>query len=187
MWPPFSSTGSKVSCNRSCRPGGREPATHPVHDELASFSRACACDRVPASSGVKRGGEPRDAHRIADELRAPLAAANEPSPAQGATDMRFAHVVRNLPGLVAVRGGISAIFRQPAETGPLQDPPVVFLTAGQRPDLPDRSDEANARSRHTLSVVRSELALLSTNSNHRPIDDASHYIHLDAPDAGSRP
>ena len=45
------------------------------------------------------------------------------------------------------------------------------------------SDEALNELYEIWLVLQAELADRSTNSEHRTIDSATHYIHLDAPDA----
>jgi len=55
------------------------------------------------------------------------------------------------------------------------------LTAGKRPSgLPP---ELAAEISKVWSDLQKELAAFSTNSEHRVIDDAGHYIQYDNPDA----
>ena len=76
-----------------------------------------------------------------------------------------------------------AILEQADKSGTLGDRPLVVLSAGVGLRMPGVSDEALDELYQTWLVLQAELADLSTNSDHRTIDGATHYIHLDAPDA----
>lgn len=231
--------------------------------EIAPVTRVCAYDRA----GIlwsDRGEEPRDAHRIADELHTLLAAASESPPyvlvghslggllvrvfadrypgevsgfvfvdashpqqmerappevakamaeampkpllmktlaATGAlrlgsrlssddsneqaTDVTSLLLPRTVPGLLAEIDAIEDIASQAAQTQSFGELPIVVLTAGRLPDpLPPGVDEdIAARMQEVWLVLQSELATLSSNVDHRVIEEASHYIHYDDPDA----
>src|SRR3990172_5095962 len=72
---------------------------------------------------------------------------------------------------------------QAARTGPFGNRPVVVLTAGVALTAPGVSPEGNAAMRRTWLELHNELAALSTNSDHRIVQGAGHYIHKDRPEA----
>jgi pimeloyl-ACP methyl ester carboxylesterase len=49
--------------------------------------------------------------------------------------------------------------------------------------MPSVSAEGNAAIRRVLLELHGELARLSTNSDHRIVEGARHYIHRDRPEA----
>jgi pimeloyl-ACP methyl ester carboxylesterase len=72
---------------------------------------------------------------------------------------------------------------QAAATESFADRPVVVLTAGRFPPNPDRSQDEIRQVRELRLQLQEELAALSTNGDHRMVDDAAHFIQLDAPEA----
>ena len=95
------------------------------------------------------------------------------------------HTPTSLPGAVGEMQAIEALFAQARGTGDLGDRPLVVLTAGRMPDPlpPPMTPELAQRMRAVWETLQSELADLSTNSDHRVIEDATHYVHWDDPDA----
>ena len=72
---------------------------------------------------------------------------------------------------------------QAGRSGSLGDRPVVVLTAGEALTMPVVSAEGNAAMRRVWLELHEELAGLSTNSDHRIVEGAGHYIHVDRPEA----
>ncbi len=85
-------------------------------------------------------------------------------------------------GFYGERRARDAISEQAAETGTLGDRPLVVLSSGVAPRMPGVTDEVLEELYETWLVLQAELATLSTNSDHRTIEGATHYIHRDAPD-----
>ncbi len=97
---------------------------------------------------------------------------------------RTAYWWRSFPeGVLGESAGADAIFEQAARAGSLGDRPLVVLTAGVTPTMPGVSDEGNAAMRRILLELKEELAGLSTNSDHRIVEGAGHYVHRDRPEA----
>lgn len=94
-----------------------------------------------------------------------------------------AHSFRTLAGSSAERGAFEEILAQSAQTGTLGDRPVVVLTAGRSPRPANRSEVVHREFRDTWFVLQGELADLSSNADHRKIEDATHYIQTDDPAA----
>jgi len=92
---------------------------------------------------------------------------------------------RTVPGLLAEMDAMEAIFDQAAQTPNLDSLPVVVLSAGRLPDpLPPGLDEKIAsQTQEVWMVLQRELAALSSNTDHRIIEQASHYIHHDDPES----
>lgn len=92
---------------------------------------------------------------------------------------------QTVPGLLAEADEMEVIFEQAAQTPNLDSLPVVVLTAGRLPDpLPPGVDERIAsQTQEVWMVLQRELAALSSNSDHRIIEQASHYIHHEDPEA----
>lgn len=94
-----------------------------------------------------------------------------------------AYLWRTVPwGFSGEREARDATFHQAGATGTLGDRPLVVLTAGVGPRLPGVRDEVQDAFYETWLVLQAELAALSTNSAHRIVDGATHYIHHDEPD-----
>ncbi len=97
---------------------------------------------------------------------------------------RTAHWWRSFPeGVLAEGRAIDAMSEQAGRAGPLGDRPVVVLTAGVPLPMPGLSDAGKAAMRQTWLDLHGELAGLSTNSDHRIVKGAGHYIHWDRPEA----
>lgn len=92
---------------------------------------------------------------------------------------------RTVPGFLAEMDAMEAIFDQAAQTPNLDSLPVVVLSAGRLPDpLPPGLDEKIAsQTQEVWMVLQRELAALSSNTDHRIIEQASHYIHHDDPES----
>lgn len=97
---------------------------------------------------------------------------------------RTAYWWRSYPeGVLAESRAVDAMSEQAARTGSLGDRPVVVLTAGVPLKMPGVSDELDAAMRRTWLELHGELAALSTNSDHRIVEGAGHYVQRDRPEA----
>lgn len=125
--------------------------------------------KASAALGVMRWGLRADAH-VAD---------GEP---QNLTELLLP---RSVTGLLTEMDAIDTFAAQTAATSDLGDRPVVVLTAGQVAEgIRQAFDEAVLEETHAVWLeLQGELAALSTNSDHRVIERASHYIHQQAPEA----
>lgn len=104
------------------------------------------------------------------------------TPSRG--DVIGAYLWRTVPwGFAGERDARDATFAQAGETGTLGDRPLVVLTAGVGPRVPGATDEVLDAFYETWMALQAELAALSTNSEHRIVEGATHYIHQDEPDA----
>ncbi len=230
-------------------PGGSW-SWHRVHDDIAATTRTCAYDRAGMLWSEPRD-EPRDGHRIAGELHALLAAANERGPyvmvghslggllirvydhdfagevvgfvlvdaphpdgerrfpaallgeeLPSPTWERFlaatgierlhrpqprnaaqAHAMRSLSAALGEEAALAVIAEQAGAVQSLGDRPLVVLSAAADSLSPDVSAETRRAFAETKLELQSELAALSTNSDHRVLPDARHYIQLDDPAA----
>ena len=214
-------------------------------------TRVCAYDRAGILWSEPRPG-PRDAHRIADELHALLAAASEPPPyvvvghsfgglLVRVFDRRFkgevvgfvlvdsahpAQLYRMPSGAIASEKaplgrrfvtkflGATGVTRltaappkdppeayaqssmlaaqaeaqafrescaQAAETGKLDNRPLVVLTAGHRPP-PQGVNGTTQDVFHDIRLaLQTELVMLSANADHRVSSRAGHFVQLDDP------
>lgn len=86
-------------------------------------------------------------------------------------------------GVLAEAAADEAIYEQAARTGPLGDRAVIVLTSGMPMEMPGISETGNVAMGRVMLELHGELAALSTNSDHRVVDGAGHYIHRDRPDA----
>jgi pimeloyl-ACP methyl ester carboxylesterase len=97
---------------------------------------------------------------------------------------RTAYWWRSMPeGVLAEGREIDVMSEQAARTGPLGDRPVIVLTAGNARTMPGLSRETDAAMRRTWLDLHGEMAGLSTNSDHRIVENAGHYVHWDRPEA----
>jgi len=96
---------------------------------------------------------------------------------------RTAYWWRSFPeGVLTESRSINAMSEQAGRTGSLGNRPVVVLTAGVPLAMPGVSVEGNAATRRTWLELQKELAGISTNSDHRIVEGAGHYIHDDRPE-----
>lgn len=86
-------------------------------------------------------------------------------------------------GVLAEAAADEAIYEQAARTGPLGDRAVIVLTSGMPMEMPGISEKGNVAMGRVMLELHGELAALSTNSDHRVVDGAGHYIHRDRPGA----
>jgi len=97
---------------------------------------------------------------------------------------RTAYWWRTFPeGVMGEGRAIDVMSEQAGRTGSLGDRPVVVLTASLPRPMPGVSDEGNAAMRRVWLELQGELAGLSTNSDHRIVEGAGHYVHRDRPGA----
>jgi pimeloyl-ACP methyl ester carboxylesterase len=220
---------------------------------IVATTRVCAYDRAGILWSEPRPG-PRDAHRIADELHALLAAASEPPPyvmvghsfggllvrvfdrrfkgelvgfvlvdsahptqlyrmPLGAIASEKAPLGRRLVAKFLAATGITRLtaappkdppeayarssmlaaqaevqaFRescaQAAETGKLDNRPLVVLTAGHVPPPQGMSGRTQNVFRDIRLALQTELVMLSANADHRVSPRAGHFVQLDDPAA----
>lgn len=95
------------------------------------------------------------------------------------------YLPQSIEGVTDEMDVLDTIFEQAQRTGPFGDLPTVVLTAGTLPDpLPPWIDEDMAvEMQRVWADLQDELAELSTNTDHRVIVGASHYIQWDDPEA----
>jgi pimeloyl-ACP methyl ester carboxylesterase len=97
---------------------------------------------------------------------------------------RTAYWWRTFPeGVIGEIEAIQTTFSRAALTGPIGNRPLIVLSAGVEPELPGLSASVNEAFRQTIRDGRAEMITLSTNSSHRVVEGAGHYIHSDRPDA----
>ncbi len=96
---------------------------------------------------------------------------------------RTAYWWRSFPeGVLGEGRAIDIMSKQAARTDTLGNRPVVVLSAGISLEMPNVSEEGSAAMREVWLELHEELAALSTNSDHRIIEGAGHYIHWDRPE-----
>jgi pimeloyl-ACP methyl ester carboxylesterase len=92
---------------------------------------------------------------------------------------------QSMVGMVGEMVALEAIASQAQPTASLGSRPVVVLTAGIQ-DLPPGIEVSAAVQREivsTWSELQEEIAVLSTNSERRVIQNSAHYIQIEAPEA----
>lgn len=95
-----------------------------------------------------------------------------------------AYFWRSLPeGIRGERQALEQSLEQGQVTGPLDPRPIVVLSAGTGPSLPEVSDDVNRVVRETWLTLHRELAALSSRSAHRVVEGAGHNLHGDRPEA----
>lgn len=95
-----------------------------------------------------------------------------------------AFLPRTIPwGFLGERMARDATAEQAAESEALGDRPLIVLTAGVGPRYPGVQDAALREFYDTWLALQAELASLSTNSDHRVIEGATHNIQRDDPEA----
>ncbi len=95
-----------------------------------------------------------------------------------------AFLPRTVPwGFLGERAARDAISTQSRQTGPFGDLSLVVLTAGVPPEYPGLSDDVMGRFYETWLSLQTELVALSSDSEHRIVEGASHNMHREDPDA----
>lgn len=96
-----------------------------------------------------------------------------------------AYMPRSVPALLAESEAQDASMWQAREADALDSLPLVVLTAGRDPDVfpPGVTSALRARFRPLWIELQEELATLSTNADHRVIENSGHFIQFDAPEA----
>ncbi|MES1245698.1 MAG: alpha/beta hydrolase [Acidobacteriota bacterium] len=94
-----------------------------------------------------------------------------------------AYFWRSFPTVQREAAAIKASSEQASRAGSLGDRPVVVLTAGKPLSMSGISDQGVAAMQQTWLELHDELAALSSNSDHRVVEGAGHYIHVDRPEA----
>jgi pimeloyl-ACP methyl ester carboxylesterase len=98
-------------------------------------------------------------------------------------DAPQAHAMTSLLGILGEEEALDEIAMQAGEAQTLGARPLVVLTAGVDGLPPDVSEETRAAFGAAKLAMQQELAALSTNSDHRVVHDARHYIQFDDPAA----
>jgi pimeloyl-ACP methyl ester carboxylesterase len=98
---------------------------------------------------------------------------------------RSSFLPRSISGLLDEYAAIEKILTEAGDVEGFGELPLIVLTAGKWPeDLPPQlTPEIISKTDSIRFEMQGELASLSTSSEHRLIEDATHYIHHDDPDA----
>jgi pimeloyl-ACP methyl ester carboxylesterase len=94
-----------------------------------------------------------------------------------------AYAMTGLAALLGEEEAFAAIAEQAGVVQTLGDRPLVVLTATAEwlpPEVPEETRRAFAE---TKLELQRELAALSTNSDHRVLPEARHFIQFDDPEA----
>ena len=104
---------------------------------------------------------------------------------QDKTQAALMYLPQSIPGMLSEFAALEEMLGEPFEAGSFGNLPIVVLTAGKLPDElpPSMTPELKADWAEVWSELQIELNALSTNSERRVIDDATHYIQYDNPDA----
>ena len=92
---------------------------------------------------------------------------------------------QTMPGIVAELDALETILGEAGSTANFGEIPLIVLTAGKQPEeyAPGMTPELADEMWQVWSELQVEHLARSTNSEHRVIDDAGHYIQFDNPDA----
>ena len=124
--------------------------------------------RIAAATGLLRLATPGFSEGFPDEVQ-----------------VAFEYFPQSTPGMLSEFASLERLLGGAQEITTFDDLPLVVLTAGRLPEelppamTPDLVDEMS----RVWNELQAELAALSTNAERRVIDDASHYIQHDNPDA----
>ena len=96
-----------------------------------------------------------------------------------------AYSPQSMSGVMGEVAAMEQIFAEGRETGPYGDLPIAVMSAGplQPPFPPGFNQDIADRMWEVWQELQGELAQLSTNGTHHRMDDASHYVHWDEPEA----
>jgi len=108
-------------------------------------------------------------------LRGGLALGKLPPDVAAVTNAYLPHSV---PTLLAESEAQDESMSQAREAGALGSLPLIVLSAGRDPET-----LLQAQLRAVWAELQEELASLSSNADHRVIEDSDHFIQFDAPEA----
>ncbi|MEJ2152140.1 MAG: alpha/beta fold hydrolase, partial [Gemmatimonadota bacterium] len=96
-----------------------------------------------------------------------------------------AYLPRSVPTLLAESEAQDASLLQARHAGVLDSLPLVVLTSGRDPDVfpPGVTPALRAQFRPVWMELQAELAKLSSDADHRVIEDSGHFIQFDVPEA----
>lgn len=94
-----------------------------------------------------------------------------------------AYAMTSVTAIIGEEEAFATTAEQAGLVQTLGDRPLVVLTAGAHSLPPDVPEETRYAFAETKLALQRELAELSTNSDHRVLPDARHYIQFD--DAGA--
>jgi pimeloyl-ACP methyl ester carboxylesterase len=111
-----------------------------------------------------------------------------PNPPEGTPErdvIADSFLPRTVSGLLDELTAVEQITTEAGEVEGFGELPLIVLTRGKLPeDLPPQiTPEIISKTASIWSEMQGELASLSTNADHRVVDDAGHYIHHDNPEA----
>jgi pimeloyl-ACP methyl ester carboxylesterase len=89
-----------------------------------------------------------------------------------------AYLPHSVPTLLAESEAQDESMLQAREAGALDSLPLIVLSAGRDPETP-----LQAQFRAVWAELQKELASLSSNADHRIVEDSDHFIQFDAPEA----
>ena len=92
---------------------------------------------------------------------------------------------QSVRGVLSEIAAMEEMLGEPYEAGSFGELPLIVLTAGKLPDElpPGMTPELTEEISNVWSELQIELTALSTSGEQRVIDDATHYIQYDNPDA----
>jgi len=95
---------------------------------------------------------------------------------------------QSIPGVLSELETLETILAEAGESAGFGNLPLIVLAAGRLPDElpPGMTEELAADISTVWSELQAEHTTLSTNSEQRVIEDATHYIQFDNPDAVNR-
>jgi pimeloyl-ACP methyl ester carboxylesterase len=94
-----------------------------------------------------------------------------------------AHAMTSVPAIIGEEAAFAAIAEQAGLVQKLAARPLVVLSAGVDGLPPEVSEQTRVAFAEAKLAMQRELAALSTNSDHRVVPDARHYIQFDDPAA----
>jgi pimeloyl-ACP methyl ester carboxylesterase len=89
-----------------------------------------------------------------------------------------AYLPHSVPTLLAEYEAQGESMSQATEAGALNSLPLIVLSAGRDAETP-----LQAQFRAVWAELQEELAALSSNADHRVVEDSGHFIQFDAPEA----
>jgi pimeloyl-ACP methyl ester carboxylesterase len=105
-------------------------------------------------------------------------------PADDATIVN-AYLPRSVKALLAESEAQDVSMSQARRTGAFDSLPLIVLSSGRDPDVfpPGVTPALQTQFRPLWMELQKELVTLSSNADHRVIEDSGHFIQIDAPEA----
>jgi pimeloyl-ACP methyl ester carboxylesterase len=155
---------------------------------LVDSSHPEQIDRLPREAVEMDSVQPMESFMYSVTAELGIMRLTIPDPPEGTPEREVianSFLPRSVPGLLDEFAALEFVLEEAGEVKGFGDAPLIVLTAGKAPENlpPQFTPEIVSKTELVWSELQTELVGLSTNAEQRVINDATHYIHHDNPEA----